>query len=108
MDILGYLHAEPERPLARVRDPDPGGERPTASEVLDLLPTGRKAYFRKRRWLKTCREQVSNRVGMGKLAKQARKFNISGRAVTADDLMMMPTRGRRRNTLNVRVKGKGK
>ena len=112
MDILQYVHPEQDRPLARERDGEhpldamsvlallenSGGERPlarrAASDLLELLPRRGRTSNQKRRCLKALKQVWRRNRSAKWLADQARRFNLSGRAVTADDFMRMPGAGR--------------
>ena len=121
LDIFQFVHpeqVEPEeqtggRPLARVSNGpgpalnamhmlalvDPGAaERPSASsrsatQLLELLPRQGRSSKQKRRCLQVLNRQSRERRSAQRLAVQARKFNLSGRAVIADEFMVMPGGG---------------
>ena len=117
MDLLLSVHpeqAQPEnrpsarvgkRPRARVGDPDrqnalhmlalvdddAAGARPlAASELLALVQPRGRTHTQRQRCVKAWRQQWSRYRAAQKLAVQAQRFNRSGRAVTADALMVMP------------------
>ena len=110
LEVLQYVHPVQDRPSARARYPDrsldamdmlamvddAAGEWPlarSAAQLIQLLPRRGRTSNQKRRRLKVLQQTWKRSQAEKQLEAQARRFNLSGRAVTADDLMVMPGSG---------------